>query len=297
MQFHLPETQYKNTFADMLSFRILADNRIGNSCGLMPEHGLSIYIQYNGTNILCDTGASHRFISNAAYMDIRLSETDLCFISHGHSDHTGGLAHFLKNAPEKCRVYLSGQIKGNNFYSCRRGVKRDIGTDPAIFEKYADRLTPVVQSLWIDKDIAIVKITHAGYPKPIGNSFLSNSDGNNEFPDKFSHELALAIRGEKGVVIFSPCTHNGIFNVIESCMEFTGSYNLVAFVGGLHIVDGCEKGDEIASIGTSFITAYPHAKLYTGHCTCDFAIEILEKSMGTEKFEAFSTGGNYQLCL
>ena len=138
MQFHLPKTQRKNIFADMLSFKILADNRIGNSCGLMPEHGLSIYIQYNGTNILCDTGASHRFISNAAYMNIRLSETDRCFISHGHSDHTGGLAHFLKNAPEKCRVYLSGQIKGNNFYSCRRGVKRDIGTDPVIFEKYAD---------------------------------------------------------------------------------------------------------------------------------------------------------------
>jgi 7,8-dihydropterin-6-yl-methyl-4-(beta-D-ribofuranosyl)aminobenzene 5'-phosphate synthase len=140
-----------------------------------------------------------------------------------------------------------------------------------------------------------VKIAHNLHPRPSGNIFLSASSGESEFPDNFSHELALAIKCEKGVAIFSPCTHSGIFNAIESCLEFTGGHNLLAFVGGLHLVDGCESEDEIASIAKYFTDKYPHAKLYTGHCTCDSAIKILEKKMGPGKFIMFATGDHYLL--
>ncbi len=279
----------------MLSFKILTDNRIGTDCRLMSEHGLSIYIQYGGLNILCDTGASGIFIPNAADMGIQLSDTDLCFISHGHSDHTGGVENFLMLPGNNCKVYLSGEIGGKKFYSSRRGQKREIGTDPAIFERHGERLQPVWQSQWIAKDIAVVKIAHNLHPRPSGNIFLSASSGESEFPDNFSHELALAIKCGEGIAIFSPCTHSGIFNAIESCLEFTGGHNLLAFVGGLHLVDGCESEDEIASIAKYFTDKYPHAKLYTGHCTCDSAIKILEKKMGPGKFIMFATGDHYLL--
>ena len=43
-----------------------------------------------------DTGASDLFIRNARLLHIDLREVDYLILSHGHSDHTGGLRHFLE---------------------------------------------------------------------------------------------------------------------------------------------------------------------------------------------------------
>ncbi len=43
-----------------------------------------------------DTGASDLFIRNARLLHIDLQKVDYLILSHGHSDHTGGLRHFLE---------------------------------------------------------------------------------------------------------------------------------------------------------------------------------------------------------
>ncbi len=55
---------------------------------------LSIEIQ--GDRILFDTGASDLFIRNARLLHIDLQKVDYLILSHGHSDHTGGLRYFLE---------------------------------------------------------------------------------------------------------------------------------------------------------------------------------------------------------
>ena len=62
---------------------------------LQAEHGLSLLIENNGYKILFDTGQSDLFIRNATLSDIEIAEVDFLILSHGHSDHTGGLRHFL----------------------------------------------------------------------------------------------------------------------------------------------------------------------------------------------------------
>ena len=59
------------------------------------EEGLSLLIEHNGKNILFDTGISSHMISNAKTLGIALEDVDICVISHGHFDHTGGLSAFL----------------------------------------------------------------------------------------------------------------------------------------------------------------------------------------------------------
>ena len=63
---------------------------------LQAEHGLSLYIETAEHKLLFDTGASDLFISNARLLHIDLREVDYLILSHGHSDHTGGLRHFLE---------------------------------------------------------------------------------------------------------------------------------------------------------------------------------------------------------
>lgn len=63
---------------------------------LQAEHGLSLYIEIQGNRILFDTGASDLFIRNARLLHIDLQKVDYLILSHGHSDHTGGLRYFLE---------------------------------------------------------------------------------------------------------------------------------------------------------------------------------------------------------
>ncbi|MBQ3753749.1 MAG: MBL fold metallo-hydrolase, partial [Prevotella sp.] len=77
-----------------MKWTVLSDNRTNDS-QFETEHGLSILLETDKHRILLDTGASDIFIRNAEKMGIDLSRVDYVFISHGHSDHAGGLKHFL----------------------------------------------------------------------------------------------------------------------------------------------------------------------------------------------------------
>ncbi len=60
-----------------------------SKCSLCAEHGLSVYIEYNGMKYLLDTGASDTFSGNAHQLGIDLSDIDIAFLSHAHYDHAG----------------------------------------------------------------------------------------------------------------------------------------------------------------------------------------------------------------
>ena len=77
-----------------MKWTVLVDNRT-NAPGLETEHGLSILLEMEHHRILLDTGASDMLIRNAERLGIDLGTVDYVFISHGHSDHAGGLKNFM----------------------------------------------------------------------------------------------------------------------------------------------------------------------------------------------------------
>ena len=97
---------------------ILADNRTGN-IALPTEHGLSVLLETACYRILLDTGSSDLFMRNAEQMGIDLSQVDYVFISHGHSDHAGGLRHFLRQN-KKAHIIVSPHALTGQFFSERQ---------------------------------------------------------------------------------------------------------------------------------------------------------------------------------
>ena len=107
-----------------MKWTVLADNRTQNS-SLQTEHGLSILLETDRHRILLDTGASDIFIRNAERLGIDLSIVDYVFISHGHSDHAGGLRHFL-TINDKGKV-IPLVLFGSYWYEKETGVSRFCG--------------------------------------------------------------------------------------------------------------------------------------------------------------------------
>lgn len=301
----------------MLSFTILIDNRkypeehcIQRACAgaelhsngkrenetgiaastLHIEHGFSLYLQYNEIKILCDTGATGLFAENASRLGIDLSNLDFVFLSHGHNDHTGGIERILSNPASVAPVYISDHTRGTRYFSLRHAGKREIGMDPTLLTRYKERFHFVTKSCRITKDISLVSPSCRAYPQPEGNRYLIAANAYGEKKDSFLHEIALAINMPEGLVIISPCSHNGVANIIESCQTFTGQERVYAFIGGMHLIDECEKENGAADLATLLTGRYPGIRIYTGHCTGEAAWNEIQKNIPPGQARLFYSG-------
>ncbi len=288
---------------------------------LAAEHGLSFHFSLDGKHYLVDTGASGAFIENMEMLSgngvCKVEEIDAVFISHGHNDHTGGLRKFFEHN-SKAPVYLHNSIRGNYFYSCRpkNGVReaRNIGMEQALFADYGHRFTEIGETTSITEKITLIPLSgRRRFPTPMGNEFLYCND----LPDNFTHEVAVLVEyAPEEFAVISPCSHNGILNILEDCREWierkygngsksgsnAGMWRKVDcaemikhFVGGLHYVDYLLMGQgeiEAASIletASIIKEKYPHLKIHTGHCTCTRAAQLLADALG-EQCSIFCSG-------
>ena len=271
-----------------MTITVLIDNVLPpNNDSLVAEHGLSFYIETGNKKLLCDTGTSRNFITNAKAMSIDISQCDFAFVSHGHNDHCGGLCHLFEINPLQ-KVYMHRDISCEQYYSSRKGEKRNISSDNTIFEKNKYQIEFIDSTQQIDDDIFAIQCNGYKYPKPYGNCFLTKSNGKKEIFDDFKHELSLAIITPKGLVVVSPCSHNGVMNIIEECCKTTGCNKIHAFIGGFHFVESEKCITETEEFSNDILTYYPEALLYTGHCTCDISKDILSKRLKNISF--FETG-------
>lgn len=87
-----------------LTVTILAENTAVGQ-GIQGEHGLSFHIVAGERKILFDAGQGLVIMKNAAVRNVDLTDLDAVVLSHGHYDHTGGLAQVLEAAPQVLPIY------------------------------------------------------------------------------------------------------------------------------------------------------------------------------------------------
>ena len=260
---------------------VLVDNALGVQDELIAEHGLSIWMELDGKKWLIDTGLSDAFAKNASILGIDIAEVDYLVLSHGHIDHCGGLETFL-SLNNKAKIYLSANIGNNHYYSTRRGDKRDISLNHSLIEKHRQRFIFVDENIDINRYVRIVSSFPSSLPKPLANRTLLADDS----LDDFNHEIAVEVTTNNGVVIVSPCSHNGVINTIEGCGN---NQNVTHYIGGTHLVDGYESVAELHSIATTLKSRYPQLTLISGHCTGERAKKAFHDVLNV-KFIEFYTG-------
>ena len=259
-----------------MKWTVLSDNRRCDD-SLETEHGLSILLETKKHRILLDTGASDIFIRNATKMNIDLGMVDYVFISHGHSDHAGGLKHLMKKI-NNAQVIVSPHAINGKFFSKRGNLHSITAEWPKIDD---NRLVLINQTCAIAEDIHVIAHIPQKHPMPKGNQnlYVQNTVGN-YIHDDFRHELALYVDG----LLFTGCAHSGLENILAAC-----PWPVHTVVGGFHLLDSLETEEELAALAQRMKAKYPNTQFYTSHCTGDMVFAVLKTIMGNQ-LHAFSCG-------
>ncbi len=260
----------------IMKWTVLSDNRNYNN-RLLTEHGLSILLETEQHRILLDTGASDVFIRNAETLGIDLSSVDYVFISHGHSDHAGGLRYFLA-CHQTAKVIVSPHALSGKFFSKRNRLHSLTPEWPIIPQ---ERLLTPDQTQQLDNDLYVIAHIPQIHPMPKGNSHLFAEDENGELVhDDFRHELVLYANG----LLFTGCAHSGLENILAAC-----TWPVHTVVGGFHLLDGQEKEEELTALAQRLTANYPQTQFFTSHCTGDRSFELMQAVMG-EQLQSFRLG-------
>jgi Metal-dependent hydrolases of the beta-lactamase superfamily II len=282
---------------------VLVENT-SDSSALLPQHGLSLYIETDGAVLLLDAGQDDAFAKNAAVLGKDLISVSAAVCSHAHYDHAGGFAAFCsinRTAP----VYTYWRA-GTVCYSTSRAVPGSepvcigwSGTDP-----YSSRIRSVDSSrpLELFPGIMLVPVVVHSASRPYKNRTLFVRKDGTYIPDDFSHECVLAVSTEKagrrGLALFNSCSHNGVVNSIESVHTFFPGADILSYTGGFHFPWGRDETpvpedmsamDELASR-----TAALGTELYTGHCTGPAACTYLSAVCG-QRLHTLHTGMSFIL--
>jgi 7,8-dihydropterin-6-yl-methyl-4-(beta-D-ribofuranosyl)aminobenzene 5'-phosphate synthase len=233
----------------------LIENRVSKQ-GLVAEHGLSFFIEHPQANILVDTGQGDNFARNARQLGIDISSVDYLIITHGHNDHTGGLAHFIENN-NQAKILLKEETLWPKFKNDKYiGFNKLINTNSSRFQ-FIDKQTEIVKGLFIMPE------TTSFFPVDTHfENFFTQKNGQ-RIADHFNDELFIVFQNEEALTVLSSCSHNGITNMCETAeKQFKKSVQTV--LGGFHIKD---TDSSIVNHIAAYFNERSIKNIHTCHCT------------------------------
>lgn len=232
---------------------------------LRGEHGLAMLLEHDGRLLLYDAGQSETTVHNMGCLGIDPARLSAIIISHGHYDHTGGLAAVLQRARKRLPVYALPEMFTAR-YVRKDGAKLFIGV-PHRQEKlcslgadfhFIREPLEIASRLWLSGPVP------RGKGRETGDPGFVRQEGDKLVPDNIADDQSLYYVSDRGLVVICGCAHAGLINIVEYGLAVTGADKLAGVVGGTHLgavpQEQCQDAvDYLAAKRPEFIAA--------NHCT------------------------------
>ncbi len=268
-----------------LRITVLADDAEGVD-GCVAEHGFSLWIEADGQKILFDAGRSRAFIVNGRSLGVDVKKADTLVVSHGHYDHTGGIADLLMINPS-IRVFHHPGIFVPRFSRRNDGTMKPIGIRRENVEalgRFAGSINRVSETTLISDSIGITGPVPRITPfEDAGGDFYFDKEAAE--PDPVSDDMSMWIQTVRGLVVVTGCCHAGIINTLMHIKSINPNKTMNTVIGGLHLLQATEHRlkktcDYLESIGIQ--------QIVTCHCTGQQAEEKMENRFGNRLKRGFA---------
>lgn len=261
------------------------------------HHGLSLVIaarcEGRARIVMFDAGPeAYTLARNGARLGVPFADIEAVALSHGHWDHAGGLVEAVRliheaNGGKPVPMHMNAGMlvrRGTTFFKESVLPTRDVPKPDELAAAGAEVvLSPEERLLggdcfYLSGEIPRVTPYEKGLP---GHMRLAD-DGTTWEPDPWlldERYLAVNVK-DKGIVVFSMCSHAGVINVLTDARSTFDAVPLHAVMGGFHL-----SGATVEPIIPETIMAlmsFGLKRIVPAHCTGWRAFTALSNACGDE---------------
>jgi 7,8-dihydropterin-6-yl-methyl-4-(beta-D-ribofuranosyl)aminobenzene 5'-phosphate synthase len=257
------------------------------SKSILAEHGFSALVKTSvdgrERSLLFDFGFSSEGTAyNAKALGIQMETIEMAALSHGHSDHTGGLECLIQMIGKANIEFIAhpSVFKENRYLRINESIK--IFFPKLTKERIEAAGCKLIESrnprlILSDTVLFLGEIPRTNeIEKGIPNAFFGVEGEERKDAIEDDTSLVMNLKG-KGLVILSGCAHSGIINTVSYARHVTGIERVHVVMGGLHL--GGPIFDPIITPTTEMMKRFNPSYIVPTHCTGRSAVMQMEREM------------------
>jgi 7,8-dihydropterin-6-yl-methyl-4-(beta-D-ribofuranosyl)aminobenzene 5'-phosphate synthase len=230
---------------------------------LVSEFGLSLHAESRlgdeTRNVLIDFGfTANALNNNLELLGVDPASLDALVLSHGHYDHFGGMAGFLRAAQGRLKPGTPLVVGGEECFCARQWTAPPLPGNFGAIDRAALQeaklavVSAEAPSLVADHALTTGQVPSTSFEKVLSPSKMrvgvsggfgcypeklpEDERQAGTIPDTFRHETATVynLKG-RGLIVLTSCSHRGLINIVERAQAVSGVKKVHAVMGGFHL--------------------------------------------------------------